>query len=368
MPLKSENFSEGIMIKERFTKIADMLCDNEGFLITSDVARQYITGFKSSAGHLLITKNQGILFIDSRYFEKASAVIKHLKVMLLKSLDEQIKEAAEGLGIEHLYVETSEISVLEYKCFSKMLSPITVSTDGKIDKALKEQRQIKDSGEIECIRAAQKITDRAFSHILDFIKVGKTEREIALELEMFMRKNGSEGVAFDTIAVSGKNSSLPHGVPTDKPIAEGDFITMDFGAKIGGYCADMTRTVAVGFVSEKQEEVYETVLEAQKKAFFLIKNGAECAAVDAAARNLIRDRGYGEYFGHALGHSLGLLVHESPACSSRSKATLKSGMFMTVEPGIYIPENFGVRIEDFCLVTDNGYENFTESEKELIIL
>lgn len=356
------------MIEERFQKIASALQKNEGFLITSDVARQYVTGFKSSAGLLLLTKTEGILFIDSRYFEKAAATVKHLKVVLLKSAEEQIKQATASLGIEVLYTEISEISLSDYKHWTESLSPITVSDDGKMDNTLKEQRQFKDKGEIECIRAAQGITDKAFSHILDFITVGKTEREIALELEVFMRKNGSEGVAFDTIAVSGKNSSLPHGVPTDKPVNEGDFITMDFGAKIGGYCADMTRTVAVGFVTERQEEVYETVLEAQKKALFSIKDGIECAAVDAAARNVIRDKGYGEYFGHALGHSLGLLVHESPACSPKSKAVLKSGMFMTVEPGIYIPESFGVRIEDFCLVTDNGYENFTESEKELIIL
>lgn len=356
------------MIKERFLKISSELCENEGFLITSDEARQYVTGFKSSAGYLLITKNEGFLFIDSRYFEKAAATVKHLKVVLLKSLIEQIKEMADKQGIDCIYTETSDLSVFDYKVWSEKLSPLKISDQEKMDKFLTDLRQIKDESEIECIRAAQKITDRAFSHILDFIKTGKTEREIALELEIFMRKNGSEGVAFDTIAVSGRNSSLPHGVPTDKPINEGDFITMDFGAKIGGYCADMTRTVAVGFVTERQEEVYETVLEAQKKALFSIKDGIECAAVDAAARNVIRDKGYGEYFGHALGHSLGLLVHESPACSPKSKAVLKSGMFMTVEPGIYIPENFGVRIEDLCLVTDNGYENLTESEKELIIL
>lgn len=349
-------------------KIAEQLEQNEGFIITSPANRQYVTGFNSSAGVVLITKKESYLFIDSRYFEKASSTIKHLKVILLKDMIGQIKETLEKTGVDFLYTEVSELSVAEHKRFCEKLHPVTVSDDGKIDDFIFALRTVKNAQEIECIKAAQVITDAAFNHILDFIKEGRTEREIALELEFFMRKNGSEGVAFDTIAVSGKNSSLPHGVPTEKEVEEGDFITMDFGAKIGGYCADMTRTVAVGYVSDKQEEVYETVLAAQIKALSVIKTGAKCSDVDAAARNIIRDKGYGEYFGHALGHSLGLLVHESPSCSPKSESVLKSGMFMTVEPGIYIPEQFGVRIEDLVLLGDSVPENITKSPKGLIIL
>lgn len=356
------------MLKERIEKISEQLEKNEAFIITSSANRQYVTGFKSSAGTVLITKKESFLFIDSRYFEKASATVKHLKVILAKNTLEQIKGTLEKYKIELLFAEISDLSVAEHKRFSEKFSPVTVSDDGKMDNLVTEYRAVKDSSEIECIKAAQVITDKAFNHILDFIKVGKTEREIALELEFFMRKSGSEGVAFDTIAVSGKNSSLPHGVPTDKVVKDGDFITMDFGANIGGYCADMTRTVAVGYVSEKQEEVYETVLAAQTKALMFIKTGVKGSEVDAVARNVIRDKGYGEYFGHALGHSLGLLVHESPSCSPKSEDMLKSGMFMTVEPGIYIPEQFGVRIEDLVLLTDTVPENITKSPKELIIL
>lgn len=356
------------MLNLRVEKLSEQLEKNEGFIITSDANRQYVTGFKSSAGTVLITKNESFLFIDSRYFEKASSIIKHLKVVLLKDFYKEIKKILAEKKIDFLYIETSNLSLAEYNRFCQKLSPITVSGDDKMDNLLTEFRTVKDSGEIECIKEAQKITDKAFNHILDFIKEGKTEIEIALELEFFMRKNGSEGVAFDTIAVSGKNSSLPHGVPTEKEVEEGDFITMDFGASVGGYCADMTRTVAVGFLSEKQEEVYETVLAAQMKALSVIMTGVKGCDVDAAARNVIRDKGYGEYFGHALGHSLGLLVHESPSCSPKSDAVLKSGMFMTVEPGIYIPEQFGVRIEDLVLLTDSVPENITKSPKGLIIL
>ena len=356
------------MIKTRVEKISSELEHNEGFIVTSPAARQYLTGFKSSAGTLLITEKKGYLFIDSRYFEKATATIKHLDVILAKNTTEQISQTAKESNLTLLYTEISSITVAEHKALSKAVAPIELSLDGKIDTFLSDLRSIKDSSEINFIKQAQEITDTAFLHILDFIKAGKTENEIALELEFFMRKQGSEGVAFDTIAVSGKNSSLPHGVPTDKPVETGDFITMDFGANIGGYCSDMTRTVAVGFVNDKQKAVYNTVLEAQKSGLSTIKAGLTGAEVDGAARNIINNKGYGKYFGHALGHSLGLEVHEAPACSPKSKSVLKSGMLMTVEPGIYIPESFGVRIEDMVLITDDGAENLTHSQKELIIL
>ena len=183
-----------------------------------------------------------------------------------------------------------------------------------------------------------------------------------------MRKNGSEGIAFDTIAISGKNTSLPHGVPTDKKIEKGDFFTMDFGAVSGGYCSDMTRTVAVGCVSERQKFVYDTVLNAQTESLKIIKEGAVCKDIDAVARNLIYNNGFEGCFGHGLGHSVGLEIHESPAFNTRDETVLKSGTVITVEPGIYLENEFGVRIEDMVLVTENGIINLTESPKELIIL
>lgn len=356
------------MKNNRIEQLCSALNDDEGFLITSDIGRRYVTNFKSSAGTVLLTNKGGFLFIDFRYFEKAAATVTNVEVILAKKTLEQIKEKLQYLGIKKLFCETSAVSIEEHKVFCEKLSPTEISLDSKMDKSLLALRKIKDKSEIELIKSAQAITDKAFSHILNFIKEGKTEREIALELEFFMRREGSEGVAFDTIAVSGKNSSLPHGVPTDKAVEKGDFITLDFGAKVDGYCSDMTRTVAVGQTTDEQQEVYRTVLAAQLKGLETIKAGLKGVEVDAAARKIIADKGYGEYFGHALGHSLGLEVHEAPACSPSCDEVLEVGTLMTVEPGIYIPQKFGVRIEDLVLITENGIENLTYSPKELIIL
>ena len=332
----------------RIERLCAALNDDEGFLITSDIGRRYVTNFKSSAGTVLLTNTGGFSFYDFRYFEKASASVKDLEVILAKKPTEQIKEKLLNLGIRQVFCETSSISLQEHKTLCEKLSPVEISLDSKMDKALLSLRKIKDKKETALIKSAQSITDKAFSHILNFIKEGKTEREIALELEFFMRREGSDGVAFDTIAVSGKNSSLPHGVPSNKQIEKGDFITLDFGACVDGYCSDMTRTVAVGQVSDEQKKVYETVLAAQLKGLSAAKAGAVCSKVDAAARKIIADNGYGEYFGHALGHSLGLEIHEAPSCSPSCDERLESGMLMTVEPGIYIPEKTKHRIKNTC--------------------
>ena len=225
-----------------------------------------------------------------------------------------------------------------------------------------------NSDEIEYMRKAQALTDVTFEYILDYIRPGKTEKAIALEMEFYMRKRGSEGIAFDFIVVSGENTSLPHGTPTDRVVQKGDFITMDFGAKVQGYCADMTRTIAVGAVNDKQKLVYETVLNAQLEAMKNIKTGAVCKDIDAVARNLIDNAGFKGCFGHSLGHSLGIEVHESPGFNWRDDTLLKSNMLLSVEPGIYLENQFGVRIEDVICVSDNGFENLTKSPKELIIL
>ena len=212
------------------------------------------------------------------------------------------------------------------------------------------------------------MTDETFSYILGNISAGRTEREVMLDMEFFMRRLGSEGVSFDFIVVSGKNSSMPHGVPTDKKIETGDFITMDFGAVCGGYRSDMTRTVAVGKVSDKQKEVYDTVLKAQQAAIDFIKPGVVCKEVDRVARDIISEAGYGDCFGHGLGHSVGIEIHEPPACNTVCETVMEKGIIMTVEPGIYIENDFGVRIEDMVVVTDNGCEDLTKSKKELILV
>lgn len=333
-----------------------------------DSNRFYFTGLKSSAGAVVITKTKAVLLVDFRYIEKANKTVKSAQVALCQNLHSQVNEILENQGVKKVFVETQEIDLNTFLSLENKLGEIRVSKEGTLQEAINSLRRIKQSEEIEAIKKAQGVTDKAFNYILDRIKTGKTEKEIALDLEFFARKNGGEGVAFDFIVVSGKNSSLPHGVPTDKKIENGDFITMDFGVKWNGYCSDMTRTIAVGNVSEEQKKVYDTVLNAQKMALKNIKAGAVCKEIDATARDYIYSCGYEGCFGHGLGHCVGIDIHESPAFNTRDITILKSGMVMTVEPGIYIENTFGVRIEDMIVVTDDGCENLTQSPKELIVL
>ncbi len=356
------------MFKRRIKNIQKFLSENDAVLITSNPNRLYFTGFSSSAGDLVITKEKAFFFIDFRYFEKAKTSIDSCEVVLITKLFSQLNDLILKEKIENIYMETSSVTIDFYKTLVENLKNVNISDFSGIDKKIQSLRAVKDSSEIALIKNAQEITDRAFSYILDKIKVGVTEKELALQLEFFMRKNGSEGVAFDFIVVSGKNTSLPHGVPTDKKIEYGDLVTMDFGAVVGGYRSDMTRTVAVGFVSDKQREVYNTVLSAQNAALEKIKAGEICCEIDAVSRNIISKAGYGECFGHGLGHSVGIEIHENPAFNTRDKTVLESGMVITVEPGIYIENEFGVRIEDMIKVTENGIENLTKSNKELIVV
>lgn len=356
------------MIKNRITTLQESLKDNEGFIVSNPSNRFYLTGFNSSAGMILITKNTADFLIDFRYFEKAKKEITSCNVILSNKIWEQIGDILKVGKIEKLYTETSTISLGDFFALRDNLKGIQISEDDKIEKLLKSLRAVKSNEELAVMRQAQALTDEAFEYILNYIRVGKTERAIALELEFYMRKRGSEGTAFDSIVVSGDNSSLPHGTPGDRIISKGDFLTMDFGARINGYCADMTRTVAVGQISEKQRLVYDTVLKAQLEALKQIKAGAVCKNIDKIARDIIENGDFKGCFGHALGHSVGIDVHESPAFNTRDKTVLKSGMVLSVEPGIYIENEFGVRIEDVIAVTDSGCEIFTKSDKQLIIL
>ncbi len=305
--------------------------------------------------------------VDFRYFEKAEKTVRNMEVVLSNGFITSIKELLKSEKIRKVLLETDFINLDSFERMKKAFDGIEVSNDNFLSKTISSLRQIKSAEETECIKKSQGITDNAFAHILNFIKAGVTEREIALELEFFMRKTGSEGVAFDTIAVSGKNSSLPHGVPTEKPLENGDFLTMDFGAVYNGYCSDMTRTVAVGYVTDEQQKVYDTVLKAQLSALKEIGPNKVCKEIDKIARDIINKEFEG-CFGHGLGHSVGLEIHENPALNTRDENLLKAGVIMTVEPGIYIPDKFGVRIEDMVLITDTSYENLTKSPKELIIL
>ena len=218
------------------------------------------------------------------------------------------------------------------------------------------------------MRKAQEITDKAFSEVLPKIKAGMTEKQLQAELIYCLYKNGGENLSFDPIVVSGPNTSLPHGVAGDRVLREGDFITMDFGVLYGGYCSDMTRTVALGYATEEMKKIYDTVLQAQLAGLAATKAGVLGKDIDAAARKVIHDAGYGDFFGHGYGHSLGLEVHEMPSPNPRGNVPMESGMVASAEPGIYLPGKFGVRIEDVVIFTEDGHENITKSPKNLIIV
>ena len=253
------------------TNLKSCLGKNEAFLITSEENMRYVTGFPHSEGRVLITENEALFFVDSRYIEAVTKSVNSCEVVLMTSFHKQLGEYAEKLDIKRIFTEAEGISVADFSALCKNVSCEFKAE--KTDDLLTAFRRKKSEEEKQKILKAQAIAEKAFDHILGFIKEGVTEREIALELDFFMLKNGAECVSFDTIAVSGKNTSLPHGVPSDKKIARGDFITMDYGAVVDGYHSDMTRTVAVGEISSKQSEIYETVLSAQKKGLEVLKAG-----------------------------------------------------------------------------------------------
>jgi len=274
---------------------------------------------------------------------------------------------AKRLNCKVLAVEADRLTVTQLKNLRKALHGIKLTTVAT-DKIIDSFRAVKNEAEIENICKAQRIAEAAFDHILDFIKVGVTEKEVALELDHYMLSHGADGLSFETIAISGANTSKPHGVPTDKKIEHGDFVTMDYGAVVNGYHSDMTRTVAVGAASDEQKKIYKIVFEAQLAVLRVLKNGVKCSDADKAARDVITEAGYGEYFRHSTGHGVGIEIHEKPFISPTSTATLRSGNVVTDEPGIYIPGKFGVRIEDMALITENGCKNLTKAPKELIII
>ncbi|MBQ1186982.1 MAG: aminopeptidase P family protein [Clostridia bacterium] len=336
-------------------------------LIITPENRRYLTGFPSSLGYLLLTNGGNKLFVDGRYFEAAQKSAVDAEVVLMTNLVSQLNEELEKNGIGKLLIETkNEISV--FQNLKTKLNVKVVPHQPLTDK-LSLVRSVKKRTEIESIIEAQRISEKAFYDVLDFIKAGVTEKEIAAFLEYRMKLYGSQKAAFETIAVSGENSSMPHGVPTNKKVENGDFITMDFGSTINGYCSDMTRTVAVGFATDEMGQVYNTVLKAQQNVQNTIKAGLLCSDADKAARSVIETAGYGEYFCHSTGHGVGLEIHEAPTLSPKNnEVKLRAGQVVTNEPGIYLPKKFGVRIEDMLQVQKNGCKNLTKAPKDLIIL
>lgn len=343
--------------------------NNAAALIMSEENVCYFTSFHSSNGYLIVTGDKAVFLTDSRYIEAAqNKIVSCDEIIETKGMEKSIAPLVEKMSINKLMLESERVTVAVYNDIKRIFSSCQVVCDGELDKQINSIRMTKNEAEVDKIIKAQRIAEKAFEHMLTFISEGKTEREIALELDYTMLRGGADALSFETIAVSGKNSSLPHGVPSDKKIEKGDFITMDFGAVTEFYHSDMTRTVAVSEVSTKQIEVYETVLEAQLKGLEAVRAGVPCRDVDAVARDIITAKGYGSYFGHGLGHGVGVEIHESPSLNPSSKAILEAGHIVTVEPGIYLPGEFGVRIEDMAFVTQDGCKNLTLAEKKLIIL
>ncbi len=337
-------------------------------LITSDINRRYFTGMKSSDGTVVAFRDKAYLLIDFRYIEKARATVTSAEVIEQRKLYTQLNELIHKHNAKTAAIEAQTLTVSRLHAFRSQLKDIEILDTDVLSNAVNALRTVKDEYELECIKKAQAIAETAFDSILSFIHPGVTERQIALELNRLMFENGAEDLSFDTIALSGANTSMPHGVPSDKQVQNGEFVLMDFGAVYNGYHSDMTRTVCVGEPDEEMKKVYNIVLEAQTAALNAAHGGMTGQELDLIARSVISNAGYGECFGHSLGHGVGMEIHERPNASPSTSLPLNTGAVVTVEPGIYIAGKFGVRIEDFVILTENGCVNLTKSAKNIISL
>ena len=338
----------------------------DGLLLTSRYSRHYGAEFDIAEGAAIVTRKGCRYFTDSRYIESAENNLKGFEVLCVDGIGyfKRLNDAIAEFEVTTLGYEENYLTVAELMGYEKNLNAKLVPFNAKISGF----RAVKESWELDNMRKAQAIADKAFAEVLPRIQVGMSELELQAELIYCMYKNGAHGLSFDPIVVSGPNSSMPHGVAGERKIVEGDFVTMDFGVLYNGYCSDMTRTVAVGFATEEMEKIYNTVLEAQLAGLAVTKAGVPGKDIDAAARKVITDAGYGAYFGHGYGHSLGLEIHESPSPNARNPEPMPEGAVASAEPGIYLPGKFGVRIEDCVIYTANGYENLCTSPKNLIII
>ena len=339
----------------------------DALLLTSVYNRLYAAQYRVAEGVAVVTREGAYYFTDSRYIEAAEKNLKGFTVRMTHPGSSEIERINEVIGehtIKKLGFEENDMTYGDYLRYNEALHAVLVPMQAKIDAF----RATKEPWEIELMRKAQAITDQTFSELCKIIQAGMTEKELEAELLYRLYKHGAEGPSFDPIVVSGPNTSLPHGVPGERKLEFGDFITMDFGCIYGGYCSDMTRTVALGFVSEEMDKVYKTVLKAQLAGIAATKAGVAGRDIDGAARKVIAEAGSGAYFGHGYGHSLGILIHEAPNANTRNDQPMPAGAVVSAEPGIYLPGKFGVRIEDVTVITETGCEDLTKSPKKLIIL
>ena len=356
-------------MSERLSKLRELMKKNglDGLYVTSPQSHIYLSGYNNPDGCLFISAEGGAFaFEDFRYIEAAKREIDkdEFTVIMPEGPRKQwLGEAIAVSGAGVVAYEDATITARGLENLRKDFPNVELVPAGDI---IYELRVFKDESEVECIVKAQRIAEKSFAELLPLINYDCTETYVAAQLEFLMRKNGSEGASFDTIAVSGSNSSSPHGVPRNVKLERG-FLTLDFGAMIGGYHSDMTRTVVIGKADEKMKHLYNTVLDAQMAVLEVISEGESCFKMDKIARDIIYGRGYEGAFGHALGHGVGLEVHEAPALSPRSgDRKLICGDIVTVEPGIYLEGRYGCRIEDMVHIIPGGAVNLTECTKELI--
>lgn len=366
MKLKIE-YIDGGMNMSRVSKIQSQLGEQgiDALLISSEYNRRYVSNFTGTAGACLITKEEAFFITDFRYVDQATEqatdfeIVQH-KNGLFEKVAELIEQAqVKTLGFEKYHVTFDTYETMQ-EAFDAELKPI--------GRFIESFREVKDAEELATIRKAVEIAEKGFEHILDYIEAGMTEIEVANELDFYMRSLGASGVSFETIVASGERSAMPHGVASDKKIEQGDMITIDFGCYYNGYVSDMTRTIALGDPGEELKKIHQIVLEANLKVDEAICAGMTGAELDKIARDYIAENGYGDNFGHSLGHGIGLEIHEGPALHQKNDEPLKVGNVVTNEPGIYVSGLGGVRIEDDIIITEDGHETINRTSKELIII
>lgn len=353
-------------LEERLAKFQAKLAktDVDGILVTSQKNIYYLTGFWGSAGTVYISNKRRIFLTDARYTQMAREVVKGFDMVETRQPLEEIAKLIQADGVKRLGFDR-EVSFSFYQSLTEIFAGIEMVPQTNF---VEDLRMIKDASEIEIIRRACQISDQAFLDVLDFVKPGKTEIEVANFLDFRMREMGSEAVSFDTIAASGYRSAMPHGRASEKIIQSGDALTLDFGCLYNHYVSDMTRTIYIGSVSDQEREIYETVLAANQALIAEAKAGMARSEFDGVPRRVIEAAGYGAYFTHGIGHGMGLDVHEFPYFGATATGQIEAGMVLTDEPGIYLPEKYGVRIEDDLLITETGCEVLTHAPKELIVL
>lgn len=348
-------------------KIQQALCqaDFDALLITSPQNRRYATGFPSSAGVCVIDAKGGYLFTDFRYIEAAKQKIgEGFEVeQVQRSYADMVNAVCVRDGVKKLAFEEGYMTCADFTQWEQALTAQMVP----MKSLLSDLRQVKHEKEAACCETAQRIAERALAEVLNDIRVGVTEKHLAAQLTYRMLDYGGEAMSFEPIVVSGAKSSMPHGVPSDKKLEDGDFVVMDFGCTVEGYCSDMTRTVAVGHTDEEMQKIYDIVLRAQTAGIAAAKPGVSGTAIDQAARDVIAQAGYGDCFGHSFGHGIGLDIHELPLAAPSYAKPLAAGNIISAEPGIYLPGRFGVRIEDMLYLTPEGCRNLTRAPKELVI-